>query len=67
MYRDKTIIHARLEAKCLFGLKPAWKIMQGTHLYLRAIGISRLFRLISTLITDKKYIYSIDIIVKRRK
>ena len=62
MYRDKTIIRVRKQEN------KWWKITRGTkEIYPHAIGISRLFRLVSTLISDKKYIYSIDIIVRRKR
>lgn len=61
MYRDKTIIRLR---------KPwgtYWKVTMGKKVRYPTVGISRLFRLVSTLIQDKNKVYAIDIIVKRRK
>ena len=63
MYRDKTIIRVRKESQ----FKGLWRIRKGKYVAFRSMGISRVLRLISTLIQDKKFIYSIDIIIKRRR
>ena len=59
--RDKTIIKIR---------KPwatYWKLSMGKTVRYPTVGISRLFRLIATLIQDKGKVYSIDIIIKRKR
>lgn len=61
MYRDKTIIRLRKEG---IGF---WEIRLGKRRIFRHRGISRLLRLISTLVQDKDKVYAIDIIVKRRR
>ena len=63
MYRDKTIIKVRKQVVT----GNYWKLRMGKVVRYPTMGISRLFRLISTLISDKKYIYSIDIIIKRHR
>ena len=67
MFRTKTIIRARKLGKDDDIFPGAWAIIRGKRTRIFHIGISRLFRLISTLISDKKYIYSIDIIIKRKR
>ena len=61
MYKDKTIIRLRKHGNSY------WKLRMGKTVRYPRIGISRLFRLVSTLIADKGKVYSIDIIIKRRK
>ena len=65
MYRDKTIIRCRkdLHPKAV---KNSWDIKRGKYSYYGTIGISRLLRLIATLVQDKGAVYSIDIIIKRK-
>lgn len=68
MFREKTIIRIRKREKPTLGLKPYWKIRRGTYfMLLKTMGISRLFRLLSTLIQDKHKVYSIDVVIKRRE
>ena len=67
MFRTKTIIRARKLGKDDDIFPGAWAIIRGKRTRIFHIGISRLFRLISTLIQDKGKVYSIDIIIKRRK
>ena len=62
MYRDKTIIQLRRGLS-----KGIWKIKRGKRTLVTKIGISRLLRLISTLVQDKGKVYSIDIIIKRKR
>jgi hypothetical protein len=66
MYRDKTIIKLRKESKGHLW-EGYWSITRGTKKWHMKIGISRLFRLIATLIQDKGKVYSIDIIIKRKR
>ena len=61
MFREKTILRIRREEKGF------WSIRKGKNKAAIRLGISRLFRLISTLIQDKGKIYAIDITVKRRR
>lgn len=58
--RPKTILRLRKSAE-------SWSISCGMVTDTLEIGISRLFRLISTWIIDKDNVYSIDIVIKRRK
>ena len=63
MYRDKTIIRCR---KIKEIMRYPWHIKIGNRIIPEA-GISRMLRLVSKLIEDKAKVYSIDIIIKRRK
>ena len=65
MYRDKSIIRLRKNPTYIRG--HYWDIKMGKFHTFRGIGISRLFRLIATLIQDKGKVYSIDIIIKRKR
>ena len=67
MYRDKTIIRLRKLGKDDDMFPGAWAIMRGKRTRIFHIGISRLFRLIATLIEDKGKVYSIEIVVKRKR
>ena len=60
MFREKTILKLRKDDKY-------WNIRKGKNRLSFRVGISRLFRLIATLIQDKGKVYSIDIIVKRKR
>ena len=64
MFREKTIIKLRKEAVTAGSY---WKLRMGKTVRYPTMGISRLFRLIATAIQDKGKVYSIDIIVKRRR
>ena len=61
MYREKTIIRLRKHGRSY------WLLKLGKQLYCPKLGISRLFRLISTLVQDKGKVYSIDVLIKRRR
>ena len=63
MYRDKTIIRLRKEPKT----RKLWQVKKGNNIGYKSMGISRLFRLIATLVQDKGDVYSIDVVIKRKK
>jgi len=60
MYRDKRIIKFRKDSCGCH-----WKGKIGKSTYHPRMGISRLFRLVCTLIQDKRKAYAIDIVIKR--
>ena len=60
MFREKTILRSRKDGKY-------WNVKKGKNMLSYRIGISRLFRLVCTLLQDKGKIYDITFIVKRRR
>ena len=65
MYRDKTIIRCR---KTKEKMRFPWIIRIGkSSIPKRGLGIYKLFTVICHHLADTKYIYSIDIVIKRRK
>ena len=61
MFREKTIIKLRSHGR------QYWKLSMGKKVRYPAMGLSRLLRLVTTLIEHKNKVYAIDIIVKRRR
>lgn len=67
MYRDKTIIRLRKDESPWRGTRTCWNLKRGKRNRWMHVGISRLLRRVSTFIQDKDKVYSIDVVIKRRR
>jgi len=62
MFREKTIIKCRKDEA-----NGKWSAKRGKVIWIAHVNISRLFRGLLRLIDDRDKVYSIDIIVNRRR